>query len=78
MAFKCKAYVENQDGPVEGNLNDGGILVFEMNFEVYLPFDSEQNKPTGSRRIAWWPHPMAGSPPLSHPPPILVGKKAGG
>ncbi len=51
MAFKCKAYVENQDGPVEGSMEDGAILVFEINFEVYLPYDTEQNKATGSRRI---------------------------
>ncbi|MCI0515807.1 type VI secretion system tube protein Hcp [candidate division KSB1 bacterium] len=51
MAFKCRCYVENQDGPIEGNMDDGSFLVFEINFEVYLPYDTEQNKATGSRRI---------------------------
>ena len=51
MAFKCTCLVENQDGPVEGKLEDGSFQVFQIDFEVYLPYDTELNKPEGSRRL---------------------------
>jgi type VI secretion system Hcp family effector len=51
MAFKCQCLVENQDGPVEGKLSDGSFQVFQIDFGVYLPFDTELNKPEGSRRM---------------------------
>ena len=51
MAFKCYAFVENQDGPIEGPLEDGSIEVFEVDAEVYLPYDTELSRPQGSRRI---------------------------
>ncbi len=52
MAFKCYAFIENQDGPVDGPTEDGSIEVFEVDAEVYLPYDSELNKATGTRRIS--------------------------
>ncbi len=51
MAFKSYAFIENQDGPVEGPLEDGSIEVFEVKANVYLPYDTELNKPQGTRRI---------------------------
>ncbi len=51
MPFKLSCLLENQDGPIEGTLSDGSIQVFKFDFQVYLPFDAELNKPTGSRRL---------------------------
>ena len=51
MAFKSYVFIENQDGPVDGPLEDGSIEIFEIDAEVYLPYDTELNKPQGTRRI---------------------------
>lgn len=51
MAFKCSCLAENQDGPIDGPLADGSFQVFQIEFEVYLPYDMELNKPEGSRRL---------------------------
>jgi type VI secretion system secreted protein Hcp len=50
MAFKCTCLFENEDGPVEGALKDGSFKVFQVDFEVELPFDPESAEPKGSPR----------------------------
>lgn len=51
MAFKGEIYIEGPDGPVEGPRENGTSLVYEFDFEVYLPYEMETNRIQGSRRI---------------------------
>jgi type VI secretion system secreted protein Hcp len=51
MAFKGELYVEGPEGELEGPRENGSSNVYAFNHEVYLPFDTEQNLPQGSRRI---------------------------
>lgn len=51
MAFKGELYIEGPDGPLEGPRENGTSLVYEFNFEVYLPYETETNRVQGSRRI---------------------------
>ncbi len=53
MAMKGELTVKNHEGTqLEGPRENGSSLVFEYNHQVYLPFDAEENKIQGSRRIA--------------------------
>ena len=52
MAMKGELTVKNHEGTqLEGPRENGSSLVFEYEHQVYLPFDSEENKIQGSRRI---------------------------
>jgi len=52
MAMKGELTVMNHEGTqLEGPRENGSSLVFEYEHQVYLPFDSEENKIQGSRRI---------------------------
>jgi type VI secretion system secreted protein Hcp len=52
MAMKGELTVTNHEGTqLEGPRENGSSLVFEYNHQVYLPFDAEENKIQGSRRI---------------------------
>ncbi|RQW07067.1 MAG: type VI secretion system tube protein Hcp [Calditrichaeota bacterium] len=53
MAMKGELTVKNHEGTqLEGPRENGSSLVFEYEHNVYLPFDTEENKIQGSRRIA--------------------------
>ena len=53
MAVKGEIIIKNHEGNVlEGPRENGSSLVFEFNHQVYLPFDKEENKIQGSRRIS--------------------------
>jgi type VI secretion system secreted protein Hcp len=52
MAMKGELTVMNHEGTqLEGPRENGSSLVFEYDHQVYLPFDAEENKIQGSRRI---------------------------
>ncbi|MCK5210945.1 MAG: type VI secretion system tube protein Hcp [Cyclobacteriaceae bacterium] len=52
MAVKGEILIQDQDGTLlEGPRENGSSLVFEFNHKVYLPYDQEENKIQGSRRI---------------------------
>ena len=53
MAVKGEITIKNHEGNVlEGPRENNSSLVFEFNHKVYLPFDKEENKIQGSRRIS--------------------------
>jgi len=53
MAVKGEILIKNHEGnPLEGEREDGSSFIFEFNHDVYLPYDKEQNKIQGSRRIS--------------------------
>jgi len=53
MAVKGEITIKNHEGnELEGSRENGSSLVFEFNHEVYLPYDKEENKIQGSRRIS--------------------------
>ncbi len=53
MAVKGEITIKNHEGTaLEGSRENGSSLVFEFNHEVYLPFDKEENKIQGSRRVS--------------------------
>ena len=50
---KGELIVKNHEGnELEGPREDKSCLVFEFHHEVYLPYDKEENKIQGSRRIS--------------------------
>ena len=52
MAMKGELTVKNHEGTqLQGPRENGSSLVFEYEHKVYLPFDTEENKIQGSRRI---------------------------
>jgi len=52
MAMKGEISVKNHEGTqLEGPRENGSSLVFEFDHQVYLPFDKEENRVQGSRRI---------------------------
>jgi type VI secretion system secreted protein Hcp len=52
MAMKGEITVQNHEGTqLEGPRENGSSLVFEFTHQVYLPFDQEENRVQGSRRI---------------------------
>ena len=52
MAMKGELTVQNHEGTqLEGPRENGSSLVFEYEHTVYLPYDTEENKIQGSRRI---------------------------
>lgn len=52
MAVKGELIVKNHEGnQLQGPRENGSSLIFEFNHDVYLPFDREENKIQGSRRI---------------------------
>jgi len=52
MAMKGELTVQNHEGTqLEGPRENGSSLVFEYEHQVYLPYDMEENKIQGSRRI---------------------------
>ena len=52
MAMKGELTVKNHEGTqLEGPRENGSSLVFEYEHKVYLPFDTEENKIQGSRRV---------------------------
>jgi len=52
MAVKGEILVKNHEGTqLEGPRENGSSLVFEFDHMVYLPYDQEENKIQGSRRI---------------------------
>jgi type VI secretion system secreted protein Hcp len=51
MAFKGELYIEGPEGELEGPRENKSSNVYAFNHEVYLPFDTEQNIPQGSRRL---------------------------
>ena len=52
MAVKGEIKISNHEGnELQGPRENGSSLVFEFSHEVYLPYDSEENKIQGSRRI---------------------------
>ena len=52
MAVKGEMQVWNHENTqLEGPRENGSSMVFEFNHQVYLPFDKEENKIQGSRRI---------------------------
>jgi type VI secretion system secreted protein Hcp len=52
MAMKGEISVQNHEGTqLEGPRENGSSLVFEFNHKVYLPFDQEENRVQGSRRV---------------------------
>jgi len=52
MAVKGEILIKDQDGTLlEGPRENSSSLVFEFNHQVYLPYDKEENKIQGSRRI---------------------------
>jgi type VI secretion system secreted protein Hcp len=52
MAMKGEITVKNHEGTqLEGPRENGSSLVFEFDHQVYLPFDQEENRVQGSRRI---------------------------
>lgn len=53
MAVKGELLIKNHEGnDLEGAREDNSSLIFEFNHEVYLPYDKEENKIQGSRRIS--------------------------
>jgi len=53
MAVKGEIIIKNHEGnELEGPRENHSSLVFDFSHNVYLPFDSEQNKIQGSRRIS--------------------------
>jgi len=53
MAVKGEITIKNHEGnQLEGPRENSSSLVFEFDHKVYLPFDSEENKIQGSRRIS--------------------------
>lgn len=53
MAVKGELLVTNHEGSqLEGPRENGSSLVFEFEHDVYLPYDNEENKIQGSRRIS--------------------------
>ena len=53
MAVKGELIIKNHEGnELEGSREDNSCLIFEFKHEVYLPYDKEQNKIQGSRRIS--------------------------
>lgn len=52
MAVKGEIIITNHEGTaLEGPRENGSSLVFEFDHSVYLPYDSEENKIQGSRRV---------------------------
>ena len=52
MAMKGEITVKNHEGTqLEGPRENGSSLVFEFDHQVYLPFDQEENRVQGSRRV---------------------------
>ena len=52
MAMKGEITVKNHEGTqLEGPRENSSSLVFEFDHQVYLPFDQEENRVQGSRRI---------------------------
>jgi len=52
MAVKGEILIKNHEGnDLKGPRENGSSLVFEFNHEVYLPFEKEENKIQGSRKI---------------------------
>jgi type VI secretion system secreted protein Hcp len=52
MAMKGEIIINNHEGvELEGPRENHSSLVFEFKHEVYLPYDTEENKIQGSRRI---------------------------
>jgi type VI secretion system secreted protein Hcp len=52
MAMKGEITIKNHEGTqLEGPRENGSSLVFEFDHQVYLPFDQEENRVQGSRRI---------------------------
>jgi type VI secretion system secreted protein Hcp len=52
MAMKGELTVTNHEGTaLQGPRENGSSLVFQYDHKVYLPFDTEENKIQGSRRI---------------------------
>ena len=52
MAMKGEITVQNHEGTqLEGPRENASSLVFEFDHNVYLPFDQEENRVQGSRRI---------------------------
>ncbi|TFH02786.1 MAG: type VI secretion system tube protein Hcp [Calditrichales bacterium] len=53
MAMKGEITIKNHEGTaLEGPRENGSSLVFEYEHKVFLPFDQEENRVQGSRRIA--------------------------
>jgi len=53
MAVKGEITFKNHEGSeLEGSRENNSSLVFEFNHEVYLPYDKEENKIQGSRRVS--------------------------
>jgi type VI secretion system secreted protein Hcp len=53
MAVKGEMTIKNHEGSaLEGSRENGSSLVFEFDHEVYLPYDKEENKIQGSRRVS--------------------------
>ena len=53
MAVKGEIIIKNHEGSVlEGPRENNSSLVFDFSHNVYLPFDKEENKIQGSRRIS--------------------------
>lgn len=52
MAMKGEIIIKNHEGTaLEGPRENGSSLVFAFDHAVYLPYDKEENKIQGSRRI---------------------------
>jgi len=52
MAMKGEIKIKNHEGTdLEGPRENGSSLVFAFDHKVYLPYDKEENKIQGSRRI---------------------------
>lgn len=52
MPMKGELYVQDHEGKqLEGPRDNKSSLIFEFNHEVYLPYDKDENKPTGPRKI---------------------------
>ena len=77
MAFKCYTQISIDGSTVTNDIGEDWLEVFEIDFEIYLPYDVEQNRPTGSRRIA--PFRMVleqGKPTIFLVQALCEGKKA--
>jgi type VI secretion system secreted protein Hcp len=52
MAMKGEMIIKNHEGTeLQGPRENGSSLVFEFDHRVYLPYDQEENRIQGSRRI---------------------------
>jgi type VI secretion system secreted protein Hcp len=52
MAVKGEVLIKNHEGnELKGPRENGTSLVYEFNHEVYLPYEKEENKIQGSRKI---------------------------